>query len=735
MPFSAAACRINVVERGSHRAIRCVRAGWLALVLGLAGALPVSAQVRFDVFVGLDGYIPTHGWFPISCEVQNDGPTFTGLFEVTSEDFNGGEVRRLRVELPTGTLKRFSIPFHANSTYSWRFNARLSDERGKIQAESLGINARRQVPREIPISATVGSWMPSLPEAKSRRNRQDYQPVVARLLPPLFPDNPICLETVECLYLGSDRALELGDPQVDALLTWMQAGGHLVVGVKQINHLGGSPWLESLLPVQIASLELTTNHGGFEQWVAGDRGVDGRPMSWESWTKRQLNQQTRNTSGQDTDSSIRALYTDLKPDTAFARAPMEVARGNLIDGRAVIGAPENPLVVSAERGRGRLTVLMFNPEQKPFSDWTNGPYFWAKIYDIPAALFVEENINLNRYQSVDGVYASMVDSHQVRKLPVGWLLLLLVGYLVVIGPLDRYWLKKINRQMLTWLTFPAYVAFFSLLIYFIGYKLRAGETEWNELHVVDILPKTRQAHLHGWTYGSIYSPANARYEFQGDEDFSAFRGEFGGGSSGRHWMEQRGNNFLASVSVPVWTSQFFASDWWRTGLPPLSVSLRPGANGWTAEVRNESGQPIEHLFLVMNERLHELGNLAAEEAKTFEVEPSQGIALHQFVNEHSGRFQEAINRRRNPLSGNAWEVIQDIPRAAVAASFVEESEYQPLLLPFGQDLNAALRPGQALVLAWMPEHSPLSSDIHQFRPRRHHQDTLWRLAVPLTRQP
>ena len=43
-----------------------------------------------------------------------------------------------------------------------------------------------------------------------------------------------------------------------------------------------------------------------------------------------------------------------------------------------------------------------------------------------------------------------------------------VACLVVIGPLDQYWLKKINRQMLTWITFPTYVVLFSLLSYFIG---------------------------------------------------------------------------------------------------------------------------------------------------------------------------------------------------------------------------------------------------------------------------
>jgi len=35
---------------------------------------------------------------------------------------------------------------------------------------------------------------------------------------------------------------------------------------------------------------------------------------------------------------------------------------------------------------------------------------------------------------------------------------------------DRWWLRKIGKPMLTWITFPCYVVMFSLMIYLIGYK-------------------------------------------------------------------------------------------------------------------------------------------------------------------------------------------------------------------------------------------------------------------------
>ena len=42
-----------------------------------------------------------------------------------------------------------------------------------------------------------------------------------------------------------------------------------------------------------------------------------------------------------------------------------------------------------------------------------------------------------RSRSSDGIFDSMIDSKQVRKLPLPWLLALLVAYLAVIGPLDQ----------------------------------------------------------------------------------------------------------------------------------------------------------------------------------------------------------------------------------------------------------------------------------------------------------
>ena len=109
--------------------------------------------------------------------------------------------------------------------------------------------------------------------------------------------------------------------------------------------------------------------------------------------------------------------------------------------------------------------------------------------------------------------------------------------------------------MLTWLTFPCYVVLFSLLIYFIGYKLRAGETEWNELHFVDVLAHGQGAELRGRTYASIYSPVNANYRVESSEHFSTFRGEFQASERAARTASTARSTRPATISRPRFSSR------------------------------------------------------------------------------------------------------------------------------------------------------------------------------------
>ena len=141
-------------QRGVAAFHRLVLALWLPVFC--AGALTLRAELQFDVFLGYDGIVPQASWFPVVCEIKNDGPPFVGTVELDGGRFNQEQTRRAVVELPTGTLKRFVIPVFSTTRSFGSWDVRLLDERGKVRAEQTGLQA--QAARSRPTRRWSARW-------------------------------------------------------------------------------------------------------------------------------------------------------------------------------------------------------------------------------------------------------------------------------------------------------------------------------------------------------------------------------------------------------------------------------------------------------------------------------------------------------------------------------------------------------------------------------------------------
>ena len=767
------------------------------------------AALQFDVFLGYDDIVPERSWFPITCELNNDGPPFNATIEVSAGGLNGTPLRRAAVDLPTGTRKRIFLPIFSSGN-SW--DVRLVDESGKVLAEQSVQRGFKPALRGFPVVAGLARNMSGLPVFPDVLTRQQ-QPVkfnCARLQTALFPDNPLALDGINTLYLNSSKALELTAPQVEALVAWVEDGGHLVVGVEQVTDVNGTPWLRNVLPCTLTSMTEVTAGETMRNWLNGaappaivqepprrtpgsyrnpgqtftmpsadvrnlpgvvvtltSNGVSYRTNSnapdsrragfgsQQFWLANSNGSVTRLTAS--SLSNLLALRTmaggspakaPVAQDTnaaaaaALDNAPLQVATASLREGRILIGDAANPLAVQAMRGRGLVTVLAFSPEREPFLSWGGRAKFWMRISGIPQSMFDQQQSDYAGYMggrmSSDAIFGAMIDSKQVHKLPLEWLLALLAAYLVVIGPLDQYWLKKINRQMLTWITFPCYVLLFSGLIYWIGFHLRNGELEWNELNIVDVLDSGDATVLRGQTYISIYSPINAHYKLGSKAAFATVRGEaagnFGLQESSRAMAVQRGETFEADAYVPVWTSQLFVSDWLARGTDPATLSIERTGAGWRVIVSNNQDHMIGPLKVAIEGRVFDMGGLQANESKTNAFDRSQGMPVDAFAGQFAGAFRNAVQQRQSNF-GNNTDSIPDVAAGAMAASLIgaigqSGNDYEDYSPPTALDLTRYARSGYGVLLAWDGEHS-VTGRIDQFNARRAHRRTLLRIVEPL----
>ena len=71
----------------------------------------------------------------------------------------------------------------------------------------------------------------------------------------------------------------------------------------------------------------------------------------------------------------------------------------------------------------------------------------------------------------------------------GWVALLIVLYILLIGPVEYFFLKRVlGRLELTWITFPIIVLTVSLAAYFTAYALKGRDLKVNKIDVVDVDP-------------------------------------------------------------------------------------------------------------------------------------------------------------------------------------------------------------------------------------------------------
>jgi hypothetical protein len=740
----------TVFNQSVQRAHNALRSLFLVILLCLANE-SVRGEVRFDVFLGYDGTVRESAWFPITFEIQNSGPPMSGLIEIAPANFGKGHTQRVPVELPTGTLKRIVIPAFSQARYATPWDVRLIDDRGKVVADALGVQPQRAVGWETKLIGSVPRSPAGVAALRSiKRNQPDMQPASTRFQPMMLPDNPLLLESLDALYLNSEAAASLRSSQVNAIIAWVNAGGHLIVGIEQVSDVTAAAWLKNILPVEPKDIVAIPRHDELTRWLVDAVHAAAPPPSTVQPSTPETSSQRRNRRNRPNNPAVQNVppadtdptaFTDVGRDDVFAAAEIRVVTGAVRDGRVVVSAGEHPLIVTGNRGLGRVTALMFSPEREPFKSWKDLPMFWTRMLEVPLELYTSNNYYPGYGHGADGIFGAMLDSRQVHKLPVGWLLVLLVVYLLVIGPVDRIWLKKINKPMLTWITFPCYVMFFSGLIYFIGYRLRAGESELSELHIVDILKNGERAEWRGRSYFSIYSPSNARYPVQSGMKFATLRGEYlasrSGQSAGKTDLLHVGDSFKAEVFVPVWTSQLSLSDWWTSGDLPLIVTVKATAEGWTATVENRSGKDLSVSKLVVGKNIFDLQPIPANVTRTFTLKTENAPLLQNFVRDNAGNYQSAVQERQYAFGRSGGGRIDDFPTAAMTVSLLGEVAEVRGGMNFpaspGLDISASAKNGSALLLAWSPENSP-TDGITRFKPKRSASNTLWRIPVTVQTQ-
>ena len=715
-----------------------IRNLWVVLfLLQMISMRSQAAGLQFDVFPGYGDVMRQHHWCPFTFEMHHEGPGFSGFIRLRDPGSNFSQ--SIPMELPTNTRKRVVMPVYYQGGNILNWVAELVTASGDVLAERTQFSGQQEVMHTGFIIGSVSRFISGQPDLPKEPARSPYLPQVGRISAEHFPDQPLALEGLNAINLHASAAGKMEIPQARALNAWLAQGGHLIVAMDEPAEISAVPWLGSLMPFVPTGVSSLTWDGTLEDWIR-DPSAKTYPDPTCDPDLIDENQYRRSNSR---NNLVDNRYTRVRSDDQIGEVPLPIVIGRVTDGTVMADQDGTPLIIHAARGRGQVTVLTFSPEREPIKSWENKPWFWAKLSGIPGRWFEVGNRNSYAGEGVDGLFGSMIESRQIRKLPVEWLMLMLVVYLLFIGPIDRIILKKLNKQMWTWITFPAYVALFSGLIYYVGFKLRAGDSEWNELHVVDVIPFGQESMVRGRTYGTLYSPVTAQYELKSQRAMGSLRMESSGlwrGSQGGNRPSELfklGDGFAAGVSVPVWTSRLFVSDWYDA-FPNGIIEAELFTSNDEPEsltVKNLVPYSFGQLRLMVGDKVYDLDGLSSgpSATQTFTLSQTRPTNLRDFLRNHSGNFRPALDSRRRAL-GHTYRLNNPFEATSVISmlgnAYKLAGNGQNFVHQSNIDLTRHLDNDHAVLLAWSESDLGLQA-LNTFDPKRSSKQTMIRVLIPL----
>lgn len=540
------------------------------------------------------------------------------------------------VEIPSQTTKRFWL-YAPPRAGGGDMRLLLRNRRGKIVHEAPLKMEVHPVPTRLVAESIPSGWLKmGLHNSRTVKSRPPWQST--RILKQHLPDDVLGYDALTALHLGWSDLSDLQPEQRQALLDWVWSGGHLIVSTEDFAMWRSDPWWAGILPLEVTGQKTAPDLAALGTWLDARRNADAAVRVEEGIEAEKSN-------GPPPPAAMETVVGEAEPR----------------DGRVLMPMPGLPWISRARLGRGMVTQVLFNPGREPFRGWEGRGDFWLHLLQetreaMDTTLVPKANpatgAQANKFtwnhgsrypQSwmADNFGASLLNTRQQRSLPWVFLGLLLMGYLVLIGPFDYTWLKRRRKLVWTWVTFPSYVVGTTALIYLLGNWVNTGESEWRQWTVLDWFPATKRQNA--TTMAMYYSTRNGHYAWRDSRPIVSHVREMGD-ASGR--IENMDSSDIISTPagcevnapVPVWTSRGFVGRFSQAA-PAMEASYDSATD--TLTMTNPTQLPWRECRWVTGPRTYKaLGDLGPGERKTWKIsdvhsadlppDPLANLSMYQY---------------------------------------------------------------------------------------------------------
>lgn len=417
----------------------------LLLFISIAGTPSFAQnneQLTMLVDTGFDNFYHSGDWLPLQIQVRNDGAGLTGRLTVRPET-SGRAVNSafsVPIELPTGSDKTVFLYIQAQRPAQTIVVELIDDEGVRAAEQAVGITGiHAQDALHMVISGTGANSIPLNTLAQTGFSSHQGRWEVDNL-----PPDMLAFESVDTLFLYDVESDAFTIEQLEAIEAWVLTGGHLFI-------IGGPDWTQTTSAL---------NENFLPFLATGNQNID--------------------------DISAMARYIGTE-DSLEART--FITTGEVINGAEVLveTADGLPLFIRREFGLGIVDFLTVDPTLEPMRSWENMQDFW---FTVVSNLPPEPGWQRGILESQDAARALAILPGVELLPPVSTMIIFIVAYILLIGPVNYIMLSQLKRRAWAWVTIPLFILAFTLLAWNTGFNLRGSEVILSRLYIVQSFPDT-----------------------------------------------------------------------------------------------------------------------------------------------------------------------------------------------------------------------------------------------------
>lgn len=632
-----------------------------------------------DVRCGFDGRIKVGCWAPVAVTLKGADQPLRGQLEVVVPDGDGVSSATAAgggtpIDVPDGVQSRHIVYVKLGRVHA-RAQIRFSGDRGGSVTKAWDLPAA--IPASSQLVVVAGPPLGVESAVKRWRGSAEAVTAVVRLSDAdAFPDRWWGWEGVDTLAIGTSQEKiydQLNDDQAAALSDWILLGGRMIlcVGARGAEVIGPGCPFAHFAPGVFSRVATQRETREIERFAGAASKID-------------------------------------VPRDALGQSQLQVTLLDDLQGRIDVaerfGAETRPLIVRRAIGLGEVVFVGFDLDQPPFSEWRERDKLMARLLDLTLGKLEDEDqraqtgeVRHAGYRDMIGQLRGGMDQFRgVRMVPFSLIGLMIVVYIVLIGPADYFFLRRfIGRMELTWLTLPLVVILFCIASLVMSQQWKGDLLRITQVDLVDVDVETGL--MRGTMWSQAFSPRTDSYDLSVAvsaggivEDapppgvLLSWHGLPGTALSGMNSsasaelftetyamvdrQPQTGRRQLSVDGLPIqiWSSKSLTARWWANTAEPIDGALHRGRNeALLGHVTNPLDEVLLDCYLYYAPWAYQLGNLA----------PGASVAIDDDTGRRNISWRLTRKRAVDQTDiSTPWDLYsQDIPRILEIMMFFQSA--------------------------------------------------------------